>query len=609
MFRLPLPLPRPRRTLSDPATALAGAVFALAFAGPLAASPADLGKPDLIEQVPLRDGARLHTQVHLPPGDGPFPAILVRTPYGVPTQISGPVALDEEAEEDPAALLATWAPVFDRGYAVVFQNIRGRGLSGGIDQLFTTEREDGADTAAWLTAQPWSDGTFVLTGDSADGFAGLLTAAARPEGLRGGFFQASCGNLMREGVVRRTGGLQMESLAPWIYAQVGDSGPENLEMLAGLGIDPEAVEEEAGALFGTLMGDDPAAAAAAFTSTPAAKIGMLPQLQPVWTDFVTEAGQARLAPYFDTAEALEVPILHVGLWQDIFLDCTIDVFARAEARAGNQHLVVLDGTHYDIDDPATWPDGFAQALGDWLDALDGTQPMPPKVRYVVENAAAPEVLTATAWPPATAGERVLYLQPGGGLEAAPQAGALGRIVADPADPTPTLGGRNLFIEAGTADQTPILGRDDVLLFQGAPLAEDMVIAGQVTLDLAIRAEAQDADVVGKLVAISSDGTARLIVETLMRARYRDGREAPKAVVPGAEVPLTLALGHTAHRLVAGERLAVILQGANAPRWDSTAGLDSDPALSVPGGPLAFEVLAPAAGAALRLSVLDAEGRG
>lgn len=70
MFRLPLPLPRPRRTLSDPTAALAGAVLALAFAAPLAADTADLGDPDLIEQVTLRDGARLHTQVHLPPGDG-----------------------------------------------------------------------------------------------------------------------------------------------------------------------------------------------------------------------------------------------------------------------------------------------------------------------------------------------------------------------------------------------------------------------------------------------------------------------------------------------------------------------------------------------------------
>jgi hypothetical protein len=94
--------------------------------------------------------------------------------------------------------------------------------------------------------------------------------------------------------------------------------------------------------------------------------------------------------------------------------------------------------NYDIDDPATWPAGFAQALGDWLDALDGSQPMPPKVRYVIEGTDTPEVMTATAWPPATARESVLYLQPGGGLAEAPQAGALGRIVADPANPVAVL---------------------------------------------------------------------------------------------------------------------------------------------------------------------------
>ena len=31
--------------------------------------------------VPMRDGVRLATDVHLPKGDGPFPAILVKTPY------------------------------------------------------------------------------------------------------------------------------------------------------------------------------------------------------------------------------------------------------------------------------------------------------------------------------------------------------------------------------------------------------------------------------------------------------------------------------------------------------------------------------------------------
>ena len=32
-------------------------------------------------RVPMRDGIRLSTDVYLPPGDEPVPAVLVRTPY------------------------------------------------------------------------------------------------------------------------------------------------------------------------------------------------------------------------------------------------------------------------------------------------------------------------------------------------------------------------------------------------------------------------------------------------------------------------------------------------------------------------------------------------
>ena len=32
--------------------------------------------------IPVRDGVRLATDVHLPEGPGPFPVILERTPYG-----------------------------------------------------------------------------------------------------------------------------------------------------------------------------------------------------------------------------------------------------------------------------------------------------------------------------------------------------------------------------------------------------------------------------------------------------------------------------------------------------------------------------------------------
>ncbi|MBT5709186.1 MAG: hypothetical protein HOI66_22930, partial [Verrucomicrobia bacterium] len=62
----------------------------------------------LSEFVTARDGVKLATDIYLPPGDGPFPTILARTPYN--KGISG--GLGEQGTK--------------RGLAVVIQDTRGR---------------------------------------------------------------------------------------------------------------------------------------------------------------------------------------------------------------------------------------------------------------------------------------------------------------------------------------------------------------------------------------------------------------------------------------------------------------------------------------------------
>ena len=59
----------------------------------------------------MRDGVKLATDIHLPPGKGPWPVVLVRTPYG---KTKKPMAPD--AYPDP------W--IAD-GYAFVEQDWRG----------------------------------------------------------------------------------------------------------------------------------------------------------------------------------------------------------------------------------------------------------------------------------------------------------------------------------------------------------------------------------------------------------------------------------------------------------------------------------------------------
>ena len=84
---------------------------------------------DTMVMVPMRDGVRLATDVHTPKGDGPFPAVLVKTPYNFNTMGGASLMFANEAIE--------------RGYAVVVQNERGRYYSAIRGR--TANRNSGSD--------------------------------------------------------------------------------------------------------------------------------------------------------------------------------------------------------------------------------------------------------------------------------------------------------------------------------------------------------------------------------------------------------------------------------------------------------------------------------
>jgi predicted acyl esterase len=58
------------------------------------------------QMVEMRDGVKLATSVYLPEGNGPWPVVLIRTPYGKDTQAIGN---------------GTWTK---RGFALVTQDCR-----------------------------------------------------------------------------------------------------------------------------------------------------------------------------------------------------------------------------------------------------------------------------------------------------------------------------------------------------------------------------------------------------------------------------------------------------------------------------------------------------
>ena len=112
--------------------------------------------------APMRDGVQLAANILLPKEAGPFPVILVRTPYGKADEKSG------EAKFYAAA-----------GYAMVAQDCRGRGSSQGEWDPFRHEGEDGFDTQEWVGRQPWCNGRIGTSGGSC---VGWTQWAAAPRG-------------------------------------------------------------------------------------------------------------------------------------------------------------------------------------------------------------------------------------------------------------------------------------------------------------------------------------------------------------------------------------------------------------------------------------------
>ncbi|MGH9795446.1 MAG: CocE/NonD family hydrolase [Candidatus Acidiferrales bacterium] len=119
--------------------------------------------------IPMRDGVVLRAEVWRPAGEGKFPTLVYRTPYGAKRAAEGYSIFDKAVE---------------RGYAVVIQDVRGRYASDGEFLPYQQEGRDGYDTIEWAARQPWSDGNVGTFGLSYPGAVQWLAAMERPPHLR-----------------------------------------------------------------------------------------------------------------------------------------------------------------------------------------------------------------------------------------------------------------------------------------------------------------------------------------------------------------------------------------------------------------------------------------
>ena len=151
-------------------------------------------------------------------------------------------------------------------------------------------------------------------------------------------------------------------------------------------------------------------------------------------------------------------------------------------------------------------------------------------------------------------------QPGGGLaDTAPPAGSSASFRYDPADPTPTIGGRLLSPDGGYRDDTALAARRDVLSFTTDALTTDLDRARLPSRRVGAQLrQPAHVDVFVRISEVDAKGRSRNVSDG-----YRRLTEPTDHV--------RLELDAISHRFHAGTRIRVLIAGGSHPRFARNLG--------------------------------------
>ena len=492
------------------------------------------------------DDVRLDADIYRPEGDGPFPALLMRQPYG--RKIASTVVYAHPA----------WYT--EQGYLVVIQDVRGTGTSAGDFQLLANEAKDGAETVAWVAGLPDCSGKVGMYGFSYQGTTQLLALAGGAPALAA-IAPAMVGWSVRD---------------DWAYEGGAFRLGQNLAWAIQMAV-----------LQARRAGDAKGEAALMTAAQSLPLTGAIPTLPDGIIDLLDRYGHYRdwlsnppggkedywkaIAPKDLLGDAeITVPALHIGGWFDGMLEGTLGAYAAFCERAtqeARQQLLIGPWGHLPWDrrvgsvdmgpeagSPIDqvqiawfdhWLKGEDQGLDDeapvqlfdlgaktWR-AFGGLPDPEPEMLYLTSS--------GMAAVDQAAGELVME---------APEA-SVDRIVHDPWRPVPSHGG-HLTVPAGPQDRATVDGRFDVLTYTTQPLGDDLFLAGPVALELWAEADTESFDVSAVLSEVYRDGRTL----TLTQGHQR--------VAPGATLPLTVQMRGLCATVKAGRRLRLSVAAAAFP---------------------------------------------
>jgi uncharacterized protein len=145
-----------------------------------------------------------------------------------------------------------------------------------------------------------------------------------------------------------------------------------------------------------------------------------------------------------------------------------------------------------------------------------------------------------------------------------------RYEFDPANPAPTIGGRNNTLPGAPSciqNLAPLEQRADVLSFSTAALTAPVELTGRIRAMLWIASEAPDTDFIARLADVHPNGYVALIADGQLRARFRKGFDKPERLKPGEATELTIDLGSKSALFAAGHRLRLEVTSSSFPKLE------------------------------------------
>ena len=546
--------------------------------------------------IPMRDGVRLATDIYFPaldgqPASGKFPVILERTPY----------------DKAGSGNVTNGTYYARRGYVCAIQDVRGRFVSEGEWYPFAKEAPDGYDTVEWLAAQAWSDGQVGTMGASYCGSDQSALATLNPPHLSTMIVAVGASNYYHCSM-RQNGALEQRFM---IYAF--RMATTSKEAFADANI--KAAVDRAFANVGEWVSRAP-------LKKGTSPLRMLPNYEQwvldlfthgEYDDYWKQRGYA-ISQYYE--EHADVPTLYLGGWYDSYARATCENYTALSKMKQSRQVLLMGpwthggwgvsnagnvdfGTHSFInynDLRLSWFDHFLKGMhtevSDWSPVkifVMGTGEGTPNYQghlhhsgYWRDEQDFP--LPDTQFTP-------YYLHADGELSTTLPAAdePTSCFSFDPRDPVPTIGGgisaADPIMGAGAFDQRgnsrffgckdtlPLNARSDVLTFQTPPLENDVEVTGPITVKLHASSSARDTDFTAKLIDVCPlsddfpDGLAINLTDSIIRARYRNGWDAPELLEPGQVYQFVFELYPTSNVFKKGHRIRLDISSSNWPRFD------------------------------------------